>query len=42
MWNRGRISEHSISKEAEEEDQGGRAPGGSPEGKGRVMEEVEG
>ena len=30
MGNRGRISEHSISKEeAEEEDQGGQAPGGS-------------
>lgn len=30
MGNRGRISEHGISKEeAEEEDQGGQAPGGS-------------
>ena len=43
VGNSGRISEPSIpKKEAEEEDQGGQAPGVSPEGKASVMEEGEG
>lgn len=42
VGNSGRISEPSIPKEAEEEGQGGQAPGVSPEGKVSVMEEGEG